>query len=92
MEQRGFVASWDTMSALNPGILALHLVLPQFLQAQPKHCHAHVQSTEDSHNVVHNGKLAGVKIPESDPTGQALLSLLHHRQDGAQQVPFSEVK
>lgn len=42
--QRGFVASWDRMSALNPGILSLHLVLPQFLQAQPKHCHAHVQS------------------------------------------------
>lgn len=39
------MASWDRMSTLNPGILSLHLVLPQFLQAQPKHFHAHVQST-----------------------------------------------
>lgn len=41
--------------------------------------------------------MAGVKIPGSvqiplHPTGQALLSLLHYRQDGAQHVPFREVK
>lgn len=43
-------------------------------QALPCSCPKHVQP-EDSHNVVHNGKLAGVQIPESDPTAAHRISL-----------------
>lgn len=70
------MASWDRMSALNPGILSLQStpVPTGPAQAVPCSCSKYVQP-EDSHSVVHNGKLAGVKIPESDPTASHRTSL-----------------
>lgn len=94
------MASWDEMSALKPVLFSLRLVLLQFLQSQPKQFCAHVTKNikpADSYSIVCNGKYGwseksvSVQIPWH-PTRQALLSLLHCKQDGAQHVPFSEVK